>query len=212
MLWHKKSNDEFNVNIVFVSTETRTTSSRTNGLIILTLNFEKNSNQIAHSAICLRRVHFALTFASSSPQSVHRQRKKIDLANVFINISRFFFLRFVSLWNFHPLNHVSCFLFSHQFSRQHLRFGFNEMRIGTFLISIHFQQLIRAEKENRRKKLTRKSRFFFRRSTWFGFKCSSFTIQSAKKEEREKKIRSKKWWKNNLSFKFLHFGFDNTLK
>ena len=97
MLWNKKSNDEFKVNIVVVSTKKRTTSCHTKWIDNFGIEFRnERKKNIVQSAICLRRVHFALTFASSSPQSVHQTTQKIGLANVFVNNPSFFLYTFVS--------------------------------------------------------------------------------------------------------------------
>lgn len=109
-----------------------------------------------------------------------------DLTNVFIDsFSIIFFLRFVSLWNVHPLNHVSCFLFSNQFSLQYFRFNF-KMWNGTFLISIHFQQLIREKTNKKSFDLPGKKLIFFSFFTSLWNVHSNF--QSATKKRKKNKF------------------------
>lgn len=101
--------------------------------------------------------------------------------------------------NVYPLNHVSWPLFFHQFSFEYCKRNAKQ----TFLISIHFQQLIRTRRKSNSSNNLPAIAFFTRRN------LHSVSVCNKNGEEKKKSEffrLEKKWWENNLSY--FKFGFE----
>lgn len=139
--------------------------------------------KIVQSAICLRRVHFALTFATSSPQSVHRQRKKIGFDECFRQYLKFFF-RYTFVMKFSSSQScVTLFIFP-SISASTFTFRFEQNAKRNFSYFNSFKQLIRAEKENGRKKTYQKKNRFFPPVLLLWLQASVFNLQTRRKRKK----------------------------
>lgn len=126
------------------------------------------------------------------------KRSALNIFDNWILFFNFFFLfgAILPIRNVHPLNHVSYFLFFHQFSTK--KFGF-EMKFETNFSYFDFQQLIRREKYGKRKKKRYETKPTYQNRS---FCCCCFYcwptmfIRFLNLKEQEMK---KKWEKRTIS-------------